>query len=121
VKKILTGIVLALTLSACSNGAKLQSGDYADAATTAVGVALGHTEVNPLLGAAPDAAIPVAALGFKYAVKAGMIEAGYPVEQANKTVNSVSWGAACHNLVILAGGPHPIGIAAGIGCWFLTK
>ena len=106
-----------LLLSACGNGAKLQSGDVADALTTV------HVVASPKyveIGTAPDQLGPVgAAAGLlvqKYVAKAFLIEAGVPEDTANNGINSLSWYWACQNLALFAG-VEPVGRAvAGVLC-----
>lgn len=113
---MIRALTICLLLSGC-NGAKLQSGDYADALTTV------HVVASPKyveIGTAPDQLGPVgAAVGVlvqKYIVKAVMIEAGVEPELANNSINSLSWYWACQNLALFAG-VEPVGrVATGLIC-----
>ena len=109
----------ALVLCACTNGAKLQSGDYADAGTTAIGLGLGFSEGNPLLASAGNAS-PVVGLGLKLGLKSLLIKNGYSPNVANARVNSVSLGAACANIVTIAGGAPIPATIIGVSC-FVTE
>ena len=98
-----------LALSACSNSAL----DYADAGTTALAISQGATELNPVVGIAGDAAAPVVALVVKAGVREYMAQNGYSECEIDRTVNSGSVFGLTNNLVWLAGGPTPIGLAVG--------
>lgn len=101
--RYLIALLLAVSISACSpERAPLQTADYADALTTAVGVAQGATEANPVIGFAGDAAAPVVALGVKYGLRNGLPMAGVPQEGADAIVDAVGWIGACSNAALLA-------------------
>lgn len=117
--KHLTLILPIIALTACGNGAELQGGDYADAATTA-GVLATGSELNPLLAGANPVVGTVALLGAKQVGKAALIDSGYEPEFANEAVSAAGYGAACWNLVYLAGGPTPAGAAAALMCGAAT-
>ena len=102
-------------LAACS----IQPGELADAATTAVVLADGGVELNPVLSWAGDAA-PVVSIAAKQGAKYLLVQQGYEQETVDNISNSLSWGAACHNVVIWTGGAHPPGIALGLLCVWLT-
>jgi len=110
-------LIAALFLAAC--GAKVQPGEVGDAVTTAVGLASGAAELNPILSGAGDAA-PIVSLVAKQAVKAAMIHNGYEPETVNSVSNSLSWGATCNNLVVIGGGAGGLSLAAGLICVALT-
>ncbi len=92
-------------------GARVGYGDLADAGTTAVGLAAGFTEANPALAWAGPAT-PLVMLGAKYALKDALIKSGGDPAEVNLTVESVSMGAACANVAILASAV-PVAAAAG--------
>ena len=110
-------IIAMLTLAAC--GAKVQPGEVGDTVTTAVGLASGAAELNPILSGAGDAA-PIVSLVAKQAVKAALIESGYEAETVNSISDSLSWGATCNNLVVIGGGAGGLSLAAGLICVWLT-
>lgn len=100
-------LAIAFLLAGC-NGAKLQSGDYADALTTVHVIASPkYIELNKTL---PDDPItgPLVLLVQKYVIKAGLIEAGMEPDLANRSANSFSWYWACQNLALFAG-VEPVG------------
>lgn len=104
-----------ILLAACSGQAELTGGDYADAATTAVGLSQGFVEANPVL-AGGGAATPILALGVKYVLKDGLIQAGYDEEEVNNTFDAVGWAGACSNIAVIAGATGGAGIALGLMC-----
>ena len=113
----LLALFVTLGLCACTNGANLQSGDYADAGTTAIG--LGFSEGNPLLASAGNSS-PFLGLGLKLGLKSLLIKNGYSPNVANARVNSVSLGAACANIVTIAGGAPIPATIIGVSC-FVTE
>lgn len=94
----------------------LGAGDYADALTTAYGLAQdGIVEANPLLSGF-GSATPLAAIGAKYAIKQMLISSGFRVPQVTATTESVSWGAACSNLLVISGAAPPAAGIVGLFC-----
>ena len=120
-KKLLNLLALFVTLGlcACTNGAKLQSGDYADAGTTAIDLGFGFSAGNPLLASAGIAS-PFLGLGLKFGFKSLLIKNGYSPNVANARVNSVSPGAACANIVSIAGVALIPATIIGVSC-FVTE
>lgn len=106
-------------LCACSNGAELRGGDYADAGTTALALSLGHAELNPLV-ASGSVAGPISLLAIKYLTKAAMIELIDDAELTNHFIGSSGWGAACANATTLIGVATPLSIGVGVGCFLLV-
>ena len=105
-----------LALCACTNGAKLQSDDYADVGTTAIGLGFGFSKSNQLLASAGNAS-PIVGLGLKLGLKSLLIKNGYSPNVANACVNSVSLGAACTNIVTIVGGAPITATSIGISCF----
>jgi hypothetical protein len=103
-------VALAGLLSACSSNSAL---DYADAGTTALGIAQGATELNPVIGIAGDATAPVVSLIVKAGVREYMDSQGYSECHIDRTVNAGSVLGVTNNLLWLAGASTPVGLAAG--------
>ena len=112
-------IMAILFLAACGNGTKVTSGEIGDSVTTAIALADGAVELNPVISWAGDAA-PIVSIVGKQVVKAALIESGYEAETVNSVSNSLSWGATCNNLVIIGGGTGGLGLAAGLICVAVT-
>ena len=108
-------IASVIALSACS----VQSGEVADAASTAAVLAGGGVELNPLFSNAGSAA-PVVGFVATQAGKAALVASGYEQETVDSISNSLGWGAACSNFIALGGGTGPIGLAAGLACVAFT-
>lgn len=95
---------------------RLAAPDFADSATTAIGLAQpGIVEANPLLAAAGPAA-PVVGLAAKYAIKQALIDGGMSAERANRSVETGSAVAACANVATIAGAAAPPALALGALC-----
>jgi len=109
-------LIAVITLGGCSN---FTSGELADAGTTALGVANGAAEANPLL-AGTGVMAPVVSLLAKQGAKELIIAQGYNREEVNRVSDSLSWLAACHNVVVLTGGLHPAGLFAGAICGLIS-
>ena len=112
-------IIAALFLAACGNGAKITAGEIGDSVTTAIALADGAVELNPVISWAGDAA-PIVSIVGKQVVKAALIESGYEAETVNSISDSLSWGATCNNLVVIGGGTGGLGLAAGLICVAVT-
>jgi len=118
--KYIIAILFALSMSACSS---LRPADYADSATTAVSIANGATELNPVVGAAGDSAAPVMALGTKVVVRSLIDNSGLSEqekENAHNIVSSVGWGASCNNLAVIAGATGYAAPAIGLICAIIS-
>ena len=87
--------------------------DYADGITTAIGVANGFEEGNPIIAWAGKAA-PVVALAMKYVAKRVLVASGVPVEDADHAIGIGSAFGVGNNVLILAGASGPVGLAAGV-------
>jgi len=110
-------LISILALAAC--GAKVTPGEIGDSVSTAVALGNGAVELNPLLSGFGNAA-PVVSIVGKQAVKAALIQSGYEAETVNNISNSLSWGATCNNLVVIAGGTGGLSLAAALVCVGLT-
>jgi len=118
--KYLSIIVFAFSMSACSS---LRPADYADSGTTAIAIANGATEVNPIIGAAGDNAAPFVALGGKVVVRSLIDNSGLSnqdKESAHNIVSSVGWGASCNNIAVFAGATGYAAPAIGLACALLS-
>jgi hypothetical protein len=94
----------------------LKAPEYADAATTALGLARGAVEGNPLFAWSGSAA-PIVGLAGKYAVKRLLVANGYTVAQADYNLGITSTLAACSNLaVITSGATLGAGLTVGAVC-----
>jgi hypothetical protein len=109
-KSIIIASALALSLSACSTS-PLRPADYADAASTAVAVAGGAVELNPITGAlGNNMAAPVslvASAGVRYAID----EYAPPEnrETYHRTFSTIKLAATCNNLGVILG-IEPVGL-----------
>jgi len=110
----------ALVLAAgCSN---LRPADYADSASTALAIADGAVELNPIVGAlGDDMAAPVALVltaGARYAID----EYAEPenVDKYHDTLSTAKWAVTCNNLAVWAGAEPVIAIVSAIGCGTLS-
>jgi hypothetical protein len=93
----------------------LKGPEYADAATTAVALARGLAEGNPLF-AWSGAAAPVVGLAGKFGMKHLLVANGFTVEQADYSLGITSTLAACSNVAVMAGAAAGAGLAAGAVC-----
>ena len=111
---------LTLVLTACSNGARLGSGDIADAITT---VEVIRNPNFTEIGTAPDQLGPIGGavglLAQKYVAKALLIEAGVPVDTANRSIDTIGWYWACQNLALFAGVEPVSRAVVGVTCAFV--
>lgn len=89
--------------------------DFADAGSTAVGLASGLVEANPIAAAAGNAA-PLVLIPLKYGVKRVMVASGVTPARANWLVETAGTFATCNNLAALSGGVPPVAIGVGIIC-----
>ena len=111
---------LALT-AACSNGSNLQVADYADAGSTALVIAQGGVEMNPIVGVAGNSAAPIVSLGLKYTLRNGLpYIVDMTQEQADATADMAGWLGACNNIAVLAGASFPASLIPGVGCLILS-
>ncbi len=95
---------------------RLAAPDFADSATTAIGLARpGIVEANPLLAWSGPAA-PVVGLAAKYAIKQALVDGGMSPERANRSVETGSTFAACANVATIAGAAAPPALALGMIC-----
>jgi len=95
---------------------RLAAPDFADSATTAVGLAQpGIVEANPLLAWSGPAA-PVVGLAAKYAIKQALVDGGIAPDRANRSVETGSTFAACANVATIAGAAAPPALALGLMC-----
>lgn len=97
-------LVTLLFLSACGNGARIGSGDIADAVTT---IEVVNNPKYVEIGTAPDQfggiGAAVGVLVQKYLIKATLIEVGMEPDLANRSVDTIGWYWACQNLALFAG------------------
>lgn len=114
-------ITMAAFFTGCTGQAELGAGDYADAGTTAVGVSMGLTEANPIIGAAGNAAAPIVALGAKLIVKDALIQAGHDPKEVNRSMNNVSAGYACANVATIAAVALPAALLMGGACYVIAE
>ena len=115
-------ILAALSVAACSSDAPdLHAADYADAGSTALVIAQGGVEMNPIVGVAGDAAAPLVSLGLKYTLRNGL---PYVLDmtqgQADATADMAGWLGACNNIAVLAGASFPASLIPGVGCLILS-
>lgn len=89
--------------------------DFADAGSTAVGLASGLVEANPIAAAAGNAA-PLVLIPLKYGAKKVMVASGFTPARANWLVETAGTFATCNNLAALSGGVPPVAIGVGIIC-----
>lgn len=112
-------VLLPLVLAACAeidDAPRLGPGDVADVTTTAIGLAEGFTEANPLLAQCGPAAPACAAIA-KPALKYVFVEgAGMTPRDANIAVEGPSWMAGCANLMVISGAAVPLAAAVGVTC-----
>ena len=101
---MIRALVMMLLLAGCSNGARIGSGDVADALTT---IEVINNPAYVEIGTAPDhlggVGGAVVLLAQKYAVKVVLIEAGVEPSLANRSVDTIGWYWACQNLALFAG------------------
>lgn len=91
-------------------------GDMADAGTTALALSqAGLVETNPVLAGFGPAA-PLAALGLKYGIKHAIVASGGTPARAEVTVGAAGYGAACANLMTVAGAALPVAVVGLVGC-----
>ena len=109
-------ILAAASLAACSPPRAM---DYADAGATALAIANGATEANPVVGFAGDAAAPVVALVAKVAVRS-IIDAADITEperkQAHHVMDATGAFAACNNIAAATSAAPNVSIPIGILC-----
>lgn len=118
------GIASLLVCASCTTdideGVRVGAADVADAGTTAIGLASGFVEANPLMAAAGPAA-PLAVLAAKPIGKQAAVALGSHPRDANRMMEAMSITAACANAATLAGvtsavtGPAGLLIALPIG------
>lgn len=103
-----------IALAACSAP---RVSDYADAGSTAAFLSAGHVEVNPIIGAAGDAA-PVAALGMKVVARSviDQIDDEGQRQAAHENMDTVNWGVFCNNVVLLATPELATRLISAVGC-----
>jgi len=95
---------------------RLAAPDFADSATTAIGLTRpGIVEANPLLAWSGPAA-PVVGLAAKYAIKQALVGGGMAPDRANRSVETGSTFAACANVATIAGAAAPPALALGALC-----
>lgn len=109
-RKFLPAILALFGLSACAD---LSAYDYTDAGTTALAVAQGASEANPLIGIAGDGAAPVVALVAKAGAREYMRSKGYSECEIDRTLNTSGVLGTVNNLLVVAGASGPIGLLAG--------
>jgi hypothetical protein len=108
---------LLTSLSACSSS-PLRTADYADAASTAMVIASGGVELNPLLGAlGDDLAAPlslVVSAGARYAIDEFIPPEQQPVY--HHVLSTAKIALVCNNLGVVFGF-EPVGLlVVAIGC-----
>jgi hypothetical protein len=109
-ENIIIASALALSLSACSTS-PLRPADYADAASTAVAIAGGAVEMNPITSVLGDSmAAPVslvASAGVRYAID----EYAPPEDREayHRTFSTIKLAATCNNIGVLLG-VEPVGL-----------
>jgi hypothetical protein len=116
-KKLLIALAMVASLSACSSS-PLRTADYADAASTALVIASGGVELNPLLGAlGGDLAAPlslVVSAGARYAIDEFIPEERQGVYHHALTTAKIA--VTCNNLGVVFGF-EPLGLlVVAIGC-----
>lgn len=89
--------------------------DLADAGTTAVAVAQGATEANPIVGIAGDAAAPVVSLAVKHVAKKALQKQGYSECVSEGLVGLGSAYGTGANIAVILGASTPVTLLAGIG------
>lgn len=119
-KHIITLLLVATLCASCSERIAIPSkprlafADFADAGTTAYGLAQGLRETNGLLGWA-GRWTPVVALAVKFGGKA-LLGKVIPQTQANLVIEEASAGAACANVATILSAAPPVAMLAGISC-----
>ena len=112
--------LIALSVAACTQPQdRLKVADYADAGTTALVIAQGGVEMNPVIGVAGNSAAPVVALVSKYALREGLpvVFPDMSQDNADTTMNAVGWLGACNNLMIMASSvTFPASLLGGAIC-----
>jgi hypothetical protein len=107
-KATLATLALVIALSACS---PLRPADYADAASTAVAIAGGAAELNPVVGALGDnMAAPVSLVlsaGTRYAID--VLVEPESREAYHRTFSTLKLAATCNNLGVILG-IEPVGL-----------
>lgn len=109
-RKFLPAILALFGLSACASN---NAYDYADAGTTALAVAGGASEGNPLFSVAGNGAAPVVALVAKAGAREYMKSQGYSECEIDRAVNTSGVFGTANNLLVLAGASTPVGLLAG--------
>lgn len=100
---------------------RLGPGDMADGLTTAIGLAKeGVEEANPLLSGLGDGA-SVGAVALKYGIKHVLVARGNRPAAVNYGLETMGWGAACANIMTVAGAAAPPALIVGVGCYFLAR
>lgn len=110
----LIAAALIVTLSAC-----VKPIDLADAGTTAVIIAQGGTELNPVIGIAGDNAAPLVALGLKAGARY-MAEGTENEEAVSEAVDFAGSVGACNNLLQLAGVDLGVSLTVGVLCGLIS-
>lgn len=107
------------TLAACSTPIQKPTViDYADAGTTALFVAQGYTEMNPIIGAAGDPAAPIVALVVKSVLRTLLpITGGISQDRTDAAVDLAGALGACNNIALIAGAANPMLYGAVCAAW----
>lgn len=108
-----TALVCSMATSSMAEGPEnFRNIDLADAGTTAIGLASGLVEANPLASWAGDGA-PIVVIGLKYLAKRILIASGVSKKDADYRVGIGSAFGVGNNIAILVAGTNPIGLVAG--------
>jgi hypothetical protein len=115
-KNLLITAALVVSVAGCSS--PLRTADYADAASTALVIATGGVELNPLLGAlGDDLAAPlslVVSAGARYAIDEFI--APEHQEAYHHVLTTAKVAVTCNNLGVIFGF-EPVGLlVVAIGC-----
>jgi hypothetical protein len=111
--------VTALTLSACASSQPIAGGSVADGASTALALSQGGVEANPIIaGICPPDPIATAAcaIGLNAIVADVLIRSGIPEATVRHRQNVIGYGAACNNLLVVAGVAFPASLIGFGAC-----
>ena len=111
-------VVLSLVgATACSDiSENVKPIDLADAGTTAVIIAQGGVEMNPVIGVAGNAASPLVAIAVKSGLRYTM-RGVLPEGVADHSVDLGGYVGTCNNLAVLAGvATFPTSLIYGAAC-----
>ena len=112
--KLIIATVAAVSLAGCA----LRPADYADAASTAVAIADGASEANPIVGVfGDDLAAPTSLLltaGARYAIDTQAAPENR--ETYHRNLSTVKLAATCNNIGVFLGAEPVVLVLSAVTC-----